>query len=68
MTLRAVKVGGCYVYSTSSETPDLVLDFVVDDLHFVVFHGQLWAVRSLGAGDKCLIFDGSELLKGESGR
>jgi hypothetical protein len=49
----------------SRRSISVALDFFVDDLFFMFLDGELWAVECLGGG-KCLIFNGSELIRIDS--
>jgi len=62
--------GLCVNVNTRSKAGifDVVIDFLVDDLYFILFDSSLWAVECMDmdmgiAKGKCLIFDGSELVK-----
>ena len=66
MLRQALRVNGSsvYVYKERSDCSfNVVVDFDVDDLFFIVFESQLWAVECLGKGASLLIFDGLELVK-----
>jgi len=55
--------GGCtYVYHRGiDDLFNVVMDFRIGELCFVVFENGLWVVELTGTG-KCLLFDGLEFM------